>query len=185
MSLQSVASAVAATFPDVPIQTPVGVVSLRAVMVAIAGAEDGWGNSYGDPLSIYRDGGTVEAAWSCQGYTSFGAFQVNLPANHGLVASLSGLGDPCSMAAWLADYGNAARAAYAIYRSQGLGAWTTYNTGAYLGYLSQAQQALVATQGRPTADGGTVPVNTPSQVPWGLIAVGAFILIFGVEEEAG
>ena len=144
MAIQQVAQAALAVFPQTQVRTPRGPYALPVVMVAIGGAEDGFGNGPGDPLSIYRDGGAAERAYSCGGMTSFGTWQINLPAHSAMVANLSGVpaSNPCGQAAWLAQYENCAKAAYAVYRSQGLGAWTTWNTGAYLPYLAQAQTAV-------------------------------------------
>ena len=177
-SVVTVASAAAATFPATTVQTPYGAYPLPVVMAAIAMAEDGGGTGPGDPLSIYQDGGAAEQAWSCGGYTSFGAWQVNLPANHALVASLSGIGDPCGMATWLQDYGNCAQAALAIYRSQGLGAWTTYQEGTYSGWLPAAAQAL------GVGGGATLPiVSAPVAIGLGGIALGVLLLAGGYVGE--
>lgn len=184
MSLQMAVAAAIRHFPAVLVATSAGTVDLRAVMVAIAGAEtDGsWsGSAAGDPLSIYRDGGAAEQAYSCGGKTSFGVWQVNLPSHAAMVAALSGIpaSNPCGQAAWLADFANAAKAAYAVYRSQGLGAWTTYQTGKYLHYLAKAQAAvsaaLAATTPPPTSQPPTSqpPATLPptGQNPWAPIAV--------------
>lgn len=181
MSLQTCAAAAVATFPaSKSVVTARGVYPLPVVMLGIGGAEDGWGNGPGDPLSIYRDGGVSERPYSCGGYTSFGWPQINLPAHYAMVAGLSGIpaSNPCGQAAWLADYTNAARAAYAVYRSQGLGAWTTYNTGAYLQYLGQAQAAVEAIAGLSK----TVPGPVPSLPQSGASPayIGGFVAIGGI-----
>lgn len=198
MSLRTVTAAAVATFPFANVSTPAGTLPLPDVMVGISGAEDGFGNAPGDPLSIYPDGGAAEAAWSCGGMTSFGAWQINLPANHALVAGLSGLTDPCAMASWLADDGNCARAALAVYRSQGLGAWTTYRTGAWQAYLGQAQQAVDAAlaaggAGSATPPAGTTPTNFPvapqptsgALVGLALLAAGGTALALGLRHGVG
>lgn len=183
MSIQQVSQAALVTFPRTQIHTPRGTYLLPVVMVAIGGAEDGFGAGPGDPLSIYRDGGASERAYSCGGMTSFSTWQVNLPANHAMVANLSGIpaSNPCGQAAWLADYANGALAALAVYRSQGLGAWTTYSTGAYLQYLSQAQAAVTAIAGLGTTPpSGVPPLPGPGASPaliGGVVGVGGLFLI--------
>jgi hypothetical protein len=173
-------------FPDTPVDTPAGPVPLRAVMVAIAGAESTFGNSMeGDKIgSTYRlpngESGTIPASrWNCNGYTSFGPWQIHLPAQHDLIARLSGTSDPCAMAAWLKDYRNSARAALEVYRSEGLGAWTAYTTGLWRQYLPQAMLAVGGGMAMATpvaafglAGGGTFGAEVG---PW----VAAILLLLG------
>jgi len=154
MGILDVAAAALATFPDRTINTPYGTYSLAVVMTAIAGAESTWtGDKAGDPLSIYQDGGTSERPHSCDGMTSFGCWQINLPSHYALVAQLSGVpaSDPCGQAQWLYDYGNCAKAALSVYQSQGLAAWSTWGNaytpyapgyGPYHEYLGQSQAAV-------------------------------------------
>ena len=185
MSLQACARAAATTFPAVTVQTPAGALPLRAVMVSIAGAETGgsWvDNAAGDPLSIYSDGGASEAAYSCGGRTSFGLWQINLPAHYPYLRSATGSASPCSWATWLYNPGNCALAALAVYRSQGLGAWTTYQTGAWRAYLPQAQAAVAAVQ-PPPARGGGVLSSLPAATP---VVAGIGVAILAVVAiEAG
>ena len=193
MSIQQVAQAALATFPKKMISTPHGSYVLPAVMVAIGGAEDGFGSGPGDPLSIYRDGGTSERPHSCGGYTSFGTWQVNLPAHFAMIASLSGIpaSNPCGQAQWLADYQNCAKAALAVYQSQGLGAWTTWTTGAYLPYLAQAQasvSALVGSVQKSTNTGTTTATFIGAATPyalWGLLGLGGLAAGVVLLDEAG
>ena len=182
MSLQTCAAAALNVFPDVAVATPRGTYRLPAVMLAIGGAENpGWGNAPGDSLSIYRDGGVSERPYSCGGKTSFGTWQINLPAHSAMVASLSGIpaSDPCGQATWLADYLNCAKAALAVYRSQGLGAWTTWQDGAYLQYLGTAASAIAAAAAAATPTPSPTPSpaptpGTPAVNPWlaGLAVLG-------------
>jgi hypothetical protein len=180
MSLQDVAKAAYNVFPDTPINTPYGPYSLRVVMIAIAGAEDGFGNGSGDPGS---------GQYSCNGYTSFGAWQINLPYNHAQVEAVSGIpsSNPCGQAQWLADYNNCAKAALAIYNTNGLKDWCTWwgdalcgtqggqpGYGPYHKYLDQAQQAISALQQQQPV----VNVNVfPSA--WWLIAGGSLLALGG------
>jgi len=148
---------------------------IQEVMVAIAGAESGWDNAArGDPVSSLPSTlcGVSPSDYACRGYTSFGAWQVNLPCNHGTIEQLSGVSssDPCAQAGWLmASYDNAARAALAVYESQGFGAWSTYASGAYAQYLSAAKSAIAQAQ-EQTALPAIPPRGSIAQV--GLLVVG-------------
>lgn len=130
MSLQGAARAAYDTFPHREEQG----LFLPTLMVAIAGAESGWvDDRAGDP-------GTGPG--SCGGYTSFGLWQIHLPAHASMLEQLMGSADPCAQAAWLAVPEHCARAALLVYQSQGLGAWTSWQTGAWRAYLPQAQAAI-------------------------------------------
>ena len=178
-----------ATFPSVTVQTPAGTLPLRAVMVAIAGAESAWvDNAAGDPLSIYRDGGASEAAYSCGGRTSFGLWQINLPAHYPYLRTATGSTSPCAWAAWLYTPGNCARAALAVLGSQppfNLGAWTTYQTGAWRAYLAQAQAAVASAQPPPTRGGGvlsSLPPATPVVAGIGVAVLAVVAIEAGAAE---
>ena len=136
MALADVVAA-STVFPLTTVQTPMGNLPLRTVMVAIAGAEDGFGNNPGDKIG----GGIPYSQWNCNRYTSFGPWQIHLPPHNALVTKLSGLSSPCAMAQWLADYHNNAVAAMWIVGAQGtgLGAWITYVDGKWEKYLGTAQ----------------------------------------------
>ena len=138
MAFSDVQKAVYAVFPVADVQTTAGIMSLQSVMIAIAGAESRYnglarGDKIGTMYALPGGGmGTIMASqWNCQGYTSFGAWQVNLPANHMSIQGAVGTTIPCDLASWLANYTNCAQAARSIYNSQGLGAWTTYRNGAW------------------------------------------------------
>ena len=183
MSLASCALAAVAMFPAVSVQTTAGVLPLRVVMVAIAGAESSWAdNAAGDPLSIYSDGGMSEAAHSCGGRTSFGLWQINLPAHYPYLRSATGSTSPCSWASWLFVPANCARAALAVYQSQGLGAWTTYQDGRWRANIAAAQQAVASAQS-PPATGGGILASLPPATPV-LAGIGVAVLAV-VAIEAG
>jgi hypothetical protein len=180
MAIQDVAQAAYNIFPDTPITTPSGTYSLKVVMTAIAGAEDGYGNGPGD---YHAPAGYDQ--YYCNGYASFGAWQINLPYNHDQVEAVSGISssDPCGQANWLADYNNCAQVALAIYNSNGLGDWCTWGScsggagagyGPYSQYLDQAQQAIDAIQPTPSPQPGTPVYQQPSF--WLALAGGAMIL---------
>lgn len=103
----------------------------KVVMAAIALAEsNGGARPYGDCY------GTV-------GCTSFGPWQVHvMDEAGGAVNTLPG-GRPYDTHRLVHDPLYSAHAALAVYRSQGLGAWSTYDHGhgAYLAYLPAAQWA--------------------------------------------
>jgi len=126
------------------------------VMVAIAGGESSWRHdAEGDGVSIFPPGEQAQyRRWSCNGFTSFGAWQVNLRWNHPHITRISGLTDPCAMARWLKNWANNARAARVIFDNQGFRAWTIYNIGAYRQHLDRARVAVDAALRR-----GPVPFN--------------------------
>lgn len=86
---------------------------LLRTMVAIARAESGW-----NPSAV-GDGGN-----------SIGLWQIYQPAH------------PWSRGMNLRDPRVNALAAMRVYRSQGLGAWSVYNSGAYRAFLDEAAQAI-------------------------------------------
>lgn len=89
--------------------------NLIPIMVAIGGAESSWNVAAESPKNT---NGTIDYGW----------LQVN--SAHGY--------DPARLKS---DPVYTARAAYAIYKKQGLGAWSTYNNGAYKGFMGQTPDA--------------------------------------------
>lgn len=89
--------------------------SLIPTMVAIGGAESGWNIGAVSPKNT---NGTVDRGW----------LQVN---------SVHGYDD----ARLTTDPVYTARVAYQIYKSQGLEAWSTYNNGAYKGFMGKTPEA--------------------------------------------
>lgn len=136
MSIEAVARATLRYFPP----------DLAIVMVAIAGAESGYRlDARGDHLSIFDPWTQVRIRpYSCGGYTSFGPYQVHLPAHYPRLRELTGSSDPCVWAAWLFDPDNSARIAREIYDRQGFSAWTAYNTGAYIPFQDEAAYVVFA-----------------------------------------
>ena len=133
------------------------------IAVAIAGPESGYNaQARGDHYSIFPpDQQAVYLQYACDGYTSFGLWQINTRWHYPELSALTGQVDPCLWAAWLFDPDNNARLARSIFDSQGWEAWTAYNTGAYVAYYPQAAlavaRALVTTAGLPPV----VPVEPP------------------------
>jgi hypothetical protein len=88
---------------------------------------------------------------------SYGLWQVNMIGNLG-PARMQEFG--LSSESQLFDPVTNAKAAYAIRKSQGLGAWTVYKTGAYKNFLAQAQAAKGAPSLRTSPVGMTGPLGT-------------------------
>lgn len=154
MAIQDCAAVALATFSNVPIRTPQGTFPLPIVMVAIAGAESAWvDNSRGD----YGLSGPT-----CQGYTSWGLWQIH-SVHSAYLTRVTGSANPCTWANWLYDPAHNAQAALAVLGSNlDLEAWTTWQTGAYLHYLRQAQDAVASVSASPApAAGAQGLLNNP------------------------
>lgn len=180
MAIAQIAQAAQAVFPTTPVETSAGRLSLRTVMLAIAGAETG--GSYnagaagdcglpGPSCGPCDDGG--------EGATSWGAWQIH-SVHSAYLERATGSSDPCAWRTFLSDPVNCARAALAVYDGQGLGAWTTYNTGAYRAHLAQAEAALASL----SSGGGQLgrlgaPSPGPSGPPAWMLAVGAGGVVVG------
>ncbi len=109
-----------------------------AIMVAIAGPESGY------RTDARGDVGLQTSVWG----PSIGLWQIrSLKAQTGT----GGTRD----ASRLTDPTFNAKSAYSIYKGQGLGAWSTYTSGAYRGFLTKAN-AAAGTGGAP------VPLGTAS-----------------------
>lgn len=183
MSVQQAAAAAMAVFPGATIATSQGDLSLQTVMVAIAGAESGW--------TVDADGDCGLGGPSCGscsdesgGSTSWGLWQIH-NVHSEMLTNYAGSTEACAWRNWLFNAENNAKAAFAIYEEQGLGAWSTWQSGAWAAHVSAAQQALSALSASPgpaasTANGesqanvaGTAPA-APRHVPWvgwGLVGV--------------
>lgn len=164
MSLAQCASAAAAVFPAVTVQTTAGPLPLRDALLAIGGAESSW--------DTRAQGDRGLAGPSCNGFTSWGWLQIH-SVHAAYLQAVTGSASACAWAAWLYDPVNCARAALAVYQSQGLGAWTTYQDGRWLAYLSQARQALAAPVTPPAGTGTGVAVSTGASVTpvnWPVVA---------------
>ena len=91
-------------------------------------------------IALAESGGRLEALNTTDNngtQTSVGPWQVST-GTHNYPAS------------WTTPEGNAAEAV-AKYKSQGLGAWGTYTSGAYKGYLSNKTTPATNVQGSPSA----------------------------------
>ena len=109
---------------------------LAITFVAIAGCESSFGTN--------NQGDSGLGSPNCQGYTSFGAWQINLPAHAGYLQSVTGSPNPCTWAQWLLNLHNNAVAAKHVFDRAGgsFHPWTTYNTGCYQHWRSTATQAV-------------------------------------------
>lgn len=68
---------------------------------------------------------------------SVGLFQIHLPSHGPKLQNWTKTDDRNVWESWLKVPDNNIMAASAVYHSQGLGAWTVYNTGAYKQYMGQ------------------------------------------------
>ena len=178
MSLAQAAQAVAQVFPDVLITTPQGTrESLRAVMLAIAGQESSWNAAeHGDAVGSPNCSTCVPP--DCNGYTSWGYFQVHFYSWQSYLKQVTGSDLPCDWASWLAIPVHSAQAGWYLYQvaqaqfGNGLQPWwpdvaggyasfphVTTSNPPYLKYLAQAKAALAAL---PTTTGSTGSGTSPS-----------------------
>jgi hypothetical protein len=94
------------------------------ILTAVGGAESGW-----NVLAVNDNAAT--------GDYSIGVWQVNYYGSL-LQSRTAQFGPPSGL---IGNLPAQAAAAAAIYQEQGLAAWTTYSSGAFTGYLLQAQSA--------------------------------------------
>jgi len=185
MSIQQAAEAVVKVFPNVTVATPGGPLPLRVLMVALAGPQSQYdptvrGDYYGTCRSCYPP-------YICDGYTSFGLWQVHLPAWYPYLAAVTRSAKPCDWAQWLYNPLNSARAAYHIYRSaQGLNAWNPtpgkpngwYTQGASpkaVSYWIPAARHAIAQAERSSQSPSPGPSTRPSVWLW----IGAGLVVLG------
>ena len=119
-------------------------------MVAIAGVESGWRNdARGDPLSYFHNQGIYSYdPYDCEGYLSFGLWQIFQGVHYHTLIGLTGSRDPCYWRNWLFNPDQNGSVAFMIWtgrKKAGLDpftAWSVYNNGAYLNYMAQALAAV-------------------------------------------
>ena len=157
-------------------------IDTAVTLVAIAGAESSWReDAAGDRFGGY---------WSCDGYQSWGPWQINIDAHHSWLVTLVGSSNPCDIARWLSNYDNNALAAATILARQGLCAWTVYeewcggwpHNGRYRSYLDQAREAVNTAIASGGGTGGT-EIHIPGEtagisplhilLPLGVLVLGA------------
>lgn len=153
--------AASAVFPMTTVATSQGQVPLRVVMLAIGGAESGW-----DAQSDGDCGLGGPSCGSCSGQsggaTSWGVWQIH-NVHGSYLTRVSGQSTACGWRSWLFNPANNAKAALAIYHSQGLNAWTTWRTGAWVRYLPEARAAVAASGS--TANSAPGPSATTPSFP--------------------
>lgn len=122
--------------------------SAAEIATAISKAESSWNaNNQGDR--------TLAA------YGSNGLWQIFSGAHSPSEFGLSGAWSPANVALIDVPQTNA-DAAYSVFKSQGFGAWSTYNNGAYKQFLPQAQAAAEGPNGNiilTSAEQGGTPVS--------------------------
>lgn len=116
-----------------------GPISLAPTMAAISRAE-----SNGVP-------GCVQAGQT-QSNTGWGLWQITPGTSESQYGTNQEILNPLSNA----------KAAVAKYRSQGLGAWTTYQKGLYMPFLQAAQAAQPTGKGIPNVTPGNAPMVDPT-----------------------
>lgn len=188
MSIQQTAQAAVAVFPPSSITTSQSVLPLRVVMVAISGAETGgtWDPSaVGDPCTAYP------SLPCCQGGTSFGLWQIHT-VHSAYLTRITGSSNACDWLAWLSTPKNCAIAAYNIYESQGLNAWSTYADGSWTPHIAAARSAVQAAEQQASAPGiaavvtPTRPILSRPVVGWGLVGLAAIaggLTVLAVEAD--
>ena len=141
------------------------------IMTAIAGAESRWNpNASGDtPRQLRRAGyertARLAESFNCpwgspDGPASWGLWQVFMPVWRNALAMMGAPVDhPCNTARWLSNPMNNARMANHILRTLGLNAWTTYRTGAWRRYESQAGAAVFRAWARGIPSLGLLPIS--------------------------
>lgn len=147
------AKAALQAFPAIAIATPVGTLPLPVVMVAIAGVESDW-----VPTADGDCGYPGPACGTCTltgqpNATSWGLWQIH-NVHAALLTRLTGSSDPCTWRSWLHVPAHNAQAAYAVYQEQGLGAWTSYGSGAWQQQVAVARQAVILAGGSAGSPGG-------------------------------
>lgn len=167
MSVQDVAAAIA--------NRRVGDVPWQITMIALALAESGanpnaLGDYIGEPgVTLPDDAGAhcLEAYGPAglQCYVSIGLWQINMAWNWQIVSSLAGSVDPNYVAEWLLVPVNNGYAAEAVFEQQGLGAWSTYNSGAYGAYLEAAGEIYNTYAGAFVVSQPPAPPPAPAPLP--------------------
>jgi hypothetical protein len=84
---------------------------------------------------------------ACNGYTSFGAWQINTMYHQGPVRDATHSSDPCVWRDALFDVGFNCLLAHDIWAEAGWIRWSTYNGGQYAAYIDQATTAVDAALG--------------------------------------
>lgn len=89
---------------------------------------------------------------------SIGLFQIYIKAHYDKLMAWTGSARAADWIIWLKDPQNNIKAAAAVYKSQGLGAWTEYNNGHYKQYLNIVDPGSSTTK----LPGDTISSYTPT-----------------------
>lgn len=130
------------------------------LMVAIAGAESAWfPEATGDSPALlealgFPGSANLARTWNCplgseEGPASAGLWQIFMPVWRDGLIQLGAPADPCGMLDWLIIPANNARAAALVLSNQGFTAWSTFNDGSYLPFMSIASEAVERARIRP------------------------------------
>lgn len=96
---------------------------------------------------------------------SIGLFQIHLPAHGPKLVEWTGSQDRDTWIKWLSDPWNNIKAAAAVYKSQGLGAWTQYKNGAYKPYMGEILDVPgVTVSDGPLISGGEISSRSDSWI---------------------
>jgi hypothetical protein len=122
------------------------------IAFAVAYAESGLHEqAAGDHLSALPPSYAASiVGLDCFGYTSFGLWQIHVPAHYNWLVGMAGTSDPCRIADWLRDPVNNARAAKRVWDNAAAAGvdpwtpWTTYRNGVYRSYLDIAEAAIAS-----------------------------------------
>lgn len=145
------------------------------IMVAISGAESAFATlPDGDHLSIFTPAlQEIKRPYACNGYTSFGAWQIHTPAHHARLQELTGSVEPCVWRGWLLDLDHNGQIAAELVAGAGFIHWTTYNNRSYRAHLHDAELAV----DRALAEVGPPgPPIWPPPPPPGVVPVSVSLL---------
>lgn len=114
------------------------------IMVAISGPESAFGTlPDGDPLYIFTPAEQeAKRPYACNGYTSFGAWQIHTPAHWRRLQELTGSAVPCVWRGWLLDLDHNGQIAAELVAGSGFTPWTAYNDRSYRAHLHAAELAV-------------------------------------------
>lgn len=122
-------------------------VSAAKVLLAIAYPESNW-NPKAEANTSRED--------------SVGIFQINMKAHGSKLEKATGSSDSNVWRTWLQNPINNASMAAQVYKSSGLGAWSTYQNGSYLNYIKSSDSTSTAIIGQ--SDGATAAIDSSPSV---------------------
>ena len=113
-------------------------------MVAIAGPESSYDpRANGDHILNFSPADRVKYdPYDCDGYLSFGYWQIFQGVHHSKLRVATYSNNPCVWRDYLFVPVNNARTAYQVWVEQGFAAWTAYNDRSYLAYMAAAEAAV-------------------------------------------